>query len=86
MVRRAIATLPEKERVKAGADLVNTLITQLANHLPVLQAKQDSVATYPAPHILTSLVPSVPKGQAEATTGINGYTGTRGRCECHRSI
>ena len=68
VVHRAIATLPEKERVKAGADLVNSVITQLANHLPALHAEMDAVATIPTPHILTSLVPPVPTGQPAPAT------------------
>ncbi|MDB3935996.1 DUF3427 domain-containing protein [Granulosicoccus sp.] len=67
VVRRAIATLPEKDRIVTGANLVNSLIAQLAEQLPILQAERDVVATDPTPRILASLVAPVPTGRPNAT-------------------
>ena len=63
VVHRAIAALPEKERVSAGADLVNALIGHLDECLSKSQAAEDSVATSPKPRVLSSLLASTPTGE-----------------------
>lgn len=63
VVQRALVNLPEKIRVQAGAELVNSLIVQLTNQYPALQAEQDSITTDPTPSILASLVTPSPANQ-----------------------
>ena len=66
VVHRAIAALPEKERVGAGAELVNVLIDHLDTQLPKLRASEDSVAANPKPRVLTSLLAATPTGEGVA--------------------
>lgn len=64
VLHRAISALPDKERVSAGADLVNVLIDHLSARLPKLQASDDSVAALVKPSVLTSLRAANPTGEA----------------------
>lgn len=63
VVKRIIAGMPEKDRVLAGAELVNALIEQLSGRMPKLQTDQDAVAIIPGPRVLSSLTAVSPTGE-----------------------
>lgn len=63
IVSQIIAAIPEKERVEAGANLVNLLIGHLAEQFPKLSVEEDEVVIDPTPFVLSSLVEQPPAGK-----------------------
>ena len=65
VVRRCVASMPERNRVVVGADLVNHLLGEIQRQVGSVFSDEDAVDVEPSPQVLSSLVRPVPSGKPD---------------------